>query len=228
MKKVFTILFLATATIACGPEDETTPDAVACFDFSPNADVGVGDEVSFSNCSDHATSFAWDFGDGETSTDENPAHVYESAGEFTVKLLASNGSSADTISKTISITQANAINVNGQSYLITSASMDVSNWEDVDEEGNPLVGQSLQLEFAGSNNLTFSIQVTADEDDAFEGTFTANNSLDFEIEYWFGDEDEVELETGTLTISKEDGTEVYTVTYEDPGSSTILFYAGDF
>ncbi|MCB0158574.1 MAG: PKD domain-containing protein, partial [Caldilineaceae bacterium] len=28
----------------------------------------------------------WDFGDGNTSSEANPAHTYESAGVFTVKL----------------------------------------------------------------------------------------------------------------------------------------------
>ena len=32
--------------------------------------------VSFSNTSTYGVSYSWDFGDGETSTDENPVHSY--------------------------------------------------------------------------------------------------------------------------------------------------------
>ena len=30
----------------------------------------------------------WDFGDGETSTEENPSHTYSAGGDYTVKLTA--------------------------------------------------------------------------------------------------------------------------------------------
>lgn len=53
----------------------------------------------------------WDFGDGQTSNDENPIHFYNSTGIFTVKLIASNGIDIDTIIKpnyiTISLPQVN-------------------------------------------------------------------------------------------------------------------------
>tara|TARA_Y100000739_G_scaffold229577_1_gene244800 strand:- start:114 stop:3320 length:3207 start_codon:yes stop_codon:yes gene_type:complete len=43
--------------------------------------------------------YLWSFGDGNTSTEESPSHTYESSGEFTVKLEASDG--ANYSSKTI-------------------------------------------------------------------------------------------------------------------------------
>jgi PKD repeat protein len=36
------------------------------------------------------TAWLWDFGDGSTSTEQNPVHTYGSAGTFTVRLTASN------------------------------------------------------------------------------------------------------------------------------------------
>lgn len=48
--------------------------------------------VQFTNLSSAgATSFLWDFGDGETSTEANPAHVYGAAGTYRVSLIARNG-----------------------------------------------------------------------------------------------------------------------------------------
>lgn len=36
------------------------------------------------------TAWSWDFGDGNTSTEQNPVHTYGSAGTFTVRLTAAN------------------------------------------------------------------------------------------------------------------------------------------
>jgi hypothetical protein len=45
-------------------------------------------EAVFVNESEHATMYEWDFGDGTTSTDENPIHVYGVVGSYTVRLIA--------------------------------------------------------------------------------------------------------------------------------------------
>jgi PKD repeat protein len=45
------------------------------------------------------TSWNWDFGDGSTSTEKNPAHTYTSLGSYTVALTVSNANGKDTTSK---------------------------------------------------------------------------------------------------------------------------------
>jgi gliding motility-associated-like protein len=44
-------------------------------------------------------SWLWDFGDGTTDTVQNPVHIYTKSGNFTIKLIYSNGFCADTIEK---------------------------------------------------------------------------------------------------------------------------------
>jgi gliding motility-associated-like protein len=44
----------------------------------------------FQDNSKHATSWFWDFGDGQYSSQKNPEHIYTDAGEFTVKLRVTN------------------------------------------------------------------------------------------------------------------------------------------
>ncbi len=53
--------------------------------------------VAFINNSENATSWLWDFGDGSTSTDENPIHTYSDSGSFSVMLIVSNGITSDTM-----------------------------------------------------------------------------------------------------------------------------------
>ncbi len=44
--------------------------------------------VNFTNQSTGATDYLWDFGDGNTSTEENPVHTYATGGAFSVSLNA--------------------------------------------------------------------------------------------------------------------------------------------
>jgi PKD repeat protein len=50
-------------------------------------------------------SYSWDFGDGTTSTTQNPSHTYSTAGTYTAKLTVSDSASpANTASSTVTIT----------------------------------------------------------------------------------------------------------------------------
>jgi hypothetical protein len=54
--------------------------------FETNIVAGL--PVEFNNLSLNATSYLWNFGDGNTSTDENPVHTYDESGIFNVELTA--------------------------------------------------------------------------------------------------------------------------------------------
>ncbi len=54
------------------------------------------------------TSWAWTFGDGGTATAQNPSHVYNSAGSYTVSLTATNAQGSDGETKTNYITAVQA------------------------------------------------------------------------------------------------------------------------
>ncbi|MCK4607339.1 MAG: PKD domain-containing protein [candidate division Zixibacteria bacterium] len=55
-------------------------------------------QVTFTNESTgDITSWAWDFGDGGTSDEQNPTHVYETSGGFTVSLMVTGPCGRDTV-----------------------------------------------------------------------------------------------------------------------------------
>jgi len=60
--------------------------------------------VNFTNLSTNSNQFTWDFGDGNTSTAQNPSNEYASAGKYNITLTASNGSGCSaTISRNTDI-----------------------------------------------------------------------------------------------------------------------------
>jgi gliding motility-associated-like protein len=65
------------------------PNATAYFTANPEV-VNTGDPVYFYNLSNQADEFTWIFGDGNTSTENSPIHVYQSVGTFDVTLIANN------------------------------------------------------------------------------------------------------------------------------------------
>jgi hypothetical protein len=76
-----------------------------------NADFGFqqyNDSISFTNLSSNYESVFWDFGDGITSTDENPTHKFTLNGSYTVILTAFTNAACIQDTQTISIT----VNIN--------------------------------------------------------------------------------------------------------------------
>jgi hypothetical protein len=76
-----------------------------------NADFGFqqyNDSISFINLSSNYESVFWDFGDGITSTDENPTHKFTLNGSYTVILTAITNAACIEDTQTISIT----VNIN--------------------------------------------------------------------------------------------------------------------
>lgn len=65
----------------------------------------VGAAVNFSNTTPNGVSYAWDFGDGNTSTDENPTNLYATNDQFVVSLTVTNDCGSTTVTDTILITQ---------------------------------------------------------------------------------------------------------------------------
>lgn len=57
--------------------------------------------VTFDNESFNALTYLWDFGDGTTSTEANPSHLYNDPGSYTVSLIASNQCLTDSVTMTV-------------------------------------------------------------------------------------------------------------------------------
>lgn len=70
--------------------------------FTNNANGLV---VDFFNSSTNATSYSWDFDDGNTSIDFNPSHTYASAGTYNVCLTAISACDESTVCQEITVSE---------------------------------------------------------------------------------------------------------------------------
>lgn len=83
---LITLLFLFVTACDEGDFPVPTPSTQARFTFTVSNGAIAPATVSFSNKSINATSYLWDFGNGETSTEENPELEYTLPGTYRVKL----------------------------------------------------------------------------------------------------------------------------------------------
>ena len=98
--------FKSDATLFAGINDWNLyiNEPTTAFSFSTS-----GNTISFSNTSSVSTgastqlSYAWNFGDGGTSSQENPSHTYNSSGTYTVRLIASSCGFSDTLIQVIQL-----------------------------------------------------------------------------------------------------------------------------
>ena len=91
----YTVKLTAIDTSTCNKTDNSiftiTVFAVptANFQFSP-IPADANKPINFSNFSTGATSYSWDFGDGEISTERDPSHLFNASQTFNVCLTAIN------------------------------------------------------------------------------------------------------------------------------------------
>mgnify|MGYP000229530641 CR=1 FL=1 len=114
MKKfsTFLLLFASLCTIgfytSCNKDDDMDDDTEVKSRFTPVQDANDSFTFSFTNESVNASSYAWDFGDGETSTETSPSHTYDAQGMYTVSMTATGAEGSHTSSEQVNVTDPNA------------------------------------------------------------------------------------------------------------------------
>ena len=137
--------------------------------------ISYNTPLQFVNTSQNAGSYAWDFGDGSTSTDQYPVHSYTSSGTKTVSLIATNCYSSDTTTMNITVGSAPNGSISNDSLVInipcgTTASQSLT-FSNAASAGN----LALSTELIDTNYI-----FKADFEDGTLETFTsasANGSL---------------------------------------------------
>lgn len=109
------LLALTVVTACKKDDDEEAKEVIAGFTATPDATNTL--MYTFTNTSQNATSYAWEFGDGTTSNEANPTHTYAAAGSYSVKLTATGPGGTDAVTQPLTV-----VNANEQLNILTGGS----------------------------------------------------------------------------------------------------------
>ncbi|HRN36634.1 MAG TPA: PKD domain-containing protein, partial [Flavobacteriales bacterium] len=103
-----TITDAAGCTSTFSAEIPAGEGAIAQFS-APSGTLVVNTPVQFTNTSVLADNYLWDFGDGTTSTESDPAHTYTMPGTYNVSLTATGGECSFTTTLDITVETSTAV-----------------------------------------------------------------------------------------------------------------------
>ncbi len=102
-------LFDVTLVLSNGLSETTLdlPEYISVGSL-PNADFNINNQlgsldIDLVNNSSNSLSYAWDFGDGHTSSAVAPSYTYEEDGTYEVQLIVTNACGQDTFAQTVTI-----------------------------------------------------------------------------------------------------------------------------
>jgi gliding motility-associated-like protein len=93
-----------TDSIGCIDQQQFVIDESSPVSSFTAGDVCIGQTMQFTSSSTSgATSWLWNFGDGAQSDEENPTHLFTTAGAHEVSLMLSGGCADDSVTTTVSV-----------------------------------------------------------------------------------------------------------------------------
>ncbi|MEJ7610802.1 MAG: PKD domain-containing protein [Ferruginibacter sp.] len=134
------------------------------------------------------TSWEWIFGDGGTSSDQNPVHTYEDTGYFDITLIVSNNGCNDTlvlndyihIKPPIAIFTVNPDCINHFTRTFTDASIGADQWNWNFGDGNTSTTQSPVHTYTAVGTYTITLTVTNNQTGC---SYTKTTSVTIADEY---------------------------------------------
>lgn len=213
------------ASNAHGNDTETRPGYITVAapliaDFTANVTTGPAPlTVQFTDFSsgDGITSWSWDFGDGSTSSVQNPVHTYGTDGTYNVSLTVENAHGSDTVTKSNYITVA-AEHVS-QLEVNSVRQVRILFWSWYTPVNDIEIDYSGELG-AGSDRTPFVLSKTAPANSGFSVTLAAPDEIQvwllifptsMEFDHW---------EVGENTF----GSRIVDVSIPDRGSETATAY----
>lgn len=188
-----------------------------CNFIADKTEVNINESIHFTDQSDYnPESWQWDFGDGNSSTEQNPTHQYSSVGLYTVSLEVSNGFGSDTKTKQdyITVTEGSYIKVitpNGNEEW-TIGTEHIIEWEDN-------IDENVKIDLLKNSNVISNITSTTLSDGSYSWpipeSLEASNNYKIKITS-IEDASINDISNSTFNL-KEQGT----ITVTTPNSNTV-------
>jgi PKD repeat protein len=141
---------------------------------------GCGGTVNFTDLTGSATSWTWNFGDGNTSNQQYPTHTYAQSGTYSVSLNVTNCAGSNTTQKVdyiqVDVTELPAVdntNLNAcsaQSFTINAQGSGTINWYDSANGVTPIATGSSYTTPVLSASADYYVENAISSTDAYVGS----------------------------------------------------------
>jgi PKD repeat protein len=140
MKLSFTIALIGILLFVGKAQCVTTAD------FSQSKTYGCGPlTVNFTDASTDSgnslNSWTWDFGDGETSEEQNPSHIYQKSGVYAVKLTVTTSKGCTNIITKNYAVQVFGPDVDFEADIMEGCGTIIVNFKDKTSFGSPVTSR---------------------------------------------------------------------------------------
>jgi len=170
--KILTLMLLTLALINCSGDDEIA-SPIADFQFLID-----GTQVTFNGKTTDADTILWDFGDGTTSTEEDPVYAYSRAGVYTVSLTATGPGGTFTETKIVSILPSIEILLTGGQAKPEGKSWKLKKAYTSGKDGVGFVEDDLGIFLPSQDNLLDLVGLGASYDDTFTFVYDGQYKVD--------------------------------------------------
>jgi hypothetical protein len=90
---IIVLSFFAVASVtSCKKKSHNTPTPISSYSFTDSGNMYTFNTISFKSTAPKGCTYIWKFGDGATSNDSFPTHIYYNADSFAVTLIVNNDS----------------------------------------------------------------------------------------------------------------------------------------
>lgn len=174
--KTLVVVLLSITMFQCDNDDDAGKDLpIADFQF-----LVEGALVTFNGkVSEDTTSFMWDFGDGNSSTEEDPVHAFAAAGDYIVSLTANSPNGTFVETKTVTILPSIEILLTGGPAKPNGKAWKLKPEFTVGIEGASFITDEMAIFLSSEDNLLANLGLGNSYEDKFifvhDGSYRVDN-----------------------------------------------------